>query len=658
MGAVREGYYPPAKSLQALVCFALVLLLLPLTSSQSYDIYQVCSPVQLSCGKGTIDSVVAPFRTDEQPKPCGRRSHRLFCHGEYPAIQINSVIYWVKEINYQTMLITLVNLDLVGTFCSSEIANLDISPFLFNSDVKTVTINYNCSCQMAVDKYFWVLPCPANSSTSYAYLSVTEPPFRGCNCYGVQVNIAFRRPELEVLLSKRGSVDPERFMELLLHGFRLWWSPAYREIGWCEACKASGGECAYYGMPAGQICSCQGRTYSPMCPPPGAAGWTSRMKVIIGTSLGIGGFLVLCLPFLCLYFLHCKMFYTSHVKTTRKKLKQSIYIDAFLRIYGSLAPKRYSYSDLEKVTNSFSKAIGKGGFATVFEGKLPDGRSVAVKVLANNAKCNGRVFVNEVVSIACTYHVNIVSLLGYCLEGRVRALIYEFMPNGSLERYIFGDKRGTLGWEKLYNIAVGIARGLEYLHRGCQMSILHFDIKPHNILLDHEFCPKISDFGLAKLCRIEENDVLTSNAGGTIGYIAPEVVDPGFGSVSNKSDVYSYGMMVLEMVGGRKNFEPLVEHSSEIYYPHWVYKHMNQDGKFQVCGALTEDEAVTARRMIMVGLWCIQRDPAERPSITQVVAMLEGKLEESHMPSMPLLYNLLEQQRCPRPRCDKLETIF
>ncbi|MQM08591.1 hypothetical protein Taro_041446 [Colocasia esculenta] len=633
MGAMREGYYPPAKSLQALVCFSLVLLLLPLIPSQSYDVYRVCYPVQLSCGKGRIDSVVPPFRTDEQPKHCGRWSYRLFCHKEYPAIEINSVIYWVKEINYQTMSITLVNLDFVGTFCPSKItgANLDVSPFMFNIDVEKATIHYNCSCQMAVDKYFWALPCPANSSASYAYLSVIEPPFRGCNCYGAQVNIAFRRPEL----GKRRSVDPERFMKLLLGGFTLQWPPAYPESDdWCKACKASGGECADYGMSVGKICSSQGRTYSPMRPapfstmrpppfstmrpPPAGSDWKERCELKIDRVTRISA---------CV---------------NRKQNSN--------RIYGSLAPKRYSYSDLEKVTNSFSNTIGKGGFATVFKGKLPDGRSVAVKVLENNSKCNGRVFVNEVVSIACTYHVNIVSLLGYCLEGRVRALIYEFMPNGSLERYIFGDKHDTLGWEKLHSIAVGVARGLEYLHRGCQMSILHFDIKPHNILLDHEFCPKISDFGLAKICRIEENDVLTSNSGGTIGYIAPEVVDPGFGSVSNKSDVYSYGMMVLEMVGGRKNFEPLVEHTSEIYYPHWVYKHMNLDGNLQVCGALTEEEAVASRRMIMVGLWCIQRDPAERPSITQVVAMLEGKMEESHMPSMPFLYNLLGQQRCLRLR--------
>ncbi|KAK3000964.1 hypothetical protein RJ639_022031 [Escallonia herrerae] len=153
------------------------------------------------------------------------------------------------------------------------------------------------------------------------------------------------------------------------------------------------------------------------------------------------------------------------------------------------------------------------------------------------------------------------------------------MPNGSLEKFVYEGSSLTdcqLGWEKLSQIAIGIARGLEYLHRGCNTRILHLDIKPHNILLDEDFSPKISDFGLAKLCPRKESVVSMLNARGTVGYIAPEEL---FGGFSHKSDVYSYGMMVLEMVGGTNKIKPEVDHSSEMYFPDWIYNHLESGGR-------------------------------------------------------------------------------
>jgi interleukin-1 receptor-associated kinase 1 len=153
----------------------------------------------------------------------------------------------------------------------------------------------------------------------------------------------------------------------------------------------------------------------------------------------------------------------------------------------SLTPKRYTYSEIKKMTNSFVDKLGQGGFGGVYKGELPDGRPVAVKVL-KNSKGDGEEFVNEVVSISRTSHVNIVTLFGFCFERTKRALIYEYMPNGSLDKFIYRQTslhgNHNLQWEKLYEIAVGIGRGLEYLHRGCNTRIVHFDIKPHNILLD------------------------------------------------------------------------------------------------------------------------------------------------------------------------------
>ncbi|KAK9049237.1 hypothetical protein SSX86_031796, partial [Deinandra increscens subsp. villosa] len=317
------------------------------------------------------------------------------------------------------------------------------------------------------------------------------------------------------------------------------------------------------------------------------------------------------------------------------------------------------------MTNSFKIKLGQGGFGSVYKGELRNQQLVAVKVLSE-VKGDGEDFINEVASVGRTSHINIVSLMGFCLEGRKRALIYEFMPNGSLERFIYSHgslMSGHIGWEKLYQIAVGIARGLDYLHRGCSTRILHFDIKPHNILLDNDFCPKIADFGLAKLFRDKESKISMSHMRGTPGYIAPELFSRNFGEVSHKSDVYSYGMMILEMVGGRRNIKAGVDHTSEIYFPHWIYKkvelHEEQLGLHQI---VCDEENRIARKMIIVGLWCLQTNPLNRPTITRVLEMLEEDLASLEIPPKPYLSSPPRSLGSPcanslHPYCSSTETL-
>ncbi|OQU75577.1 hypothetical protein SORBI_3K027900, partial [Sorghum bicolor] len=295
-------------------------------------------------------------------------------------------------------------------------------------------------------------------------------------------------------------------------------------------------------------------------------------------------------------------------------------IEVLISSHGSLAPKRYKYSEATKITSSINNnKLGEGGY-------------VAVKFL-HDSKAKGEEFVNEVMSIGRTTHVNIVSLYGFCLEGSKQALIYEYMANGSLDKYIYSENpKEILGWEMLYAIAIGIARGLEYLHHSCNTRIVHFDIKPQNILLDHDFCPKIADFGLAKLCRTKESKLSVTGARGTIGFIAPEVHSRTFGVASTKSDVYSYGMLLLEMVGGRKNVKVMVEKSSQKYFPDWIYDHYAQNDGLVACEVAQEDEEI-ARKMILIGLWCIQILPMHRPTITKVLEMFESGSDELEMPS-------------------------
>ncbi|XP_027100239.2 LEAF RUST 10 DISEASE-RESISTANCEUS RECEPTOR-LIKE PROTEIN KINASE-like 2.4 isoform X1 [Coffea arabica] len=389
----------------------------------------------------------------------------------------------------------------------------------------------------------------------------------------------------------------------------------------CSNCQLEGHECRIEWS----------QSWVPHCVYPKKG--KKNLKVILPIAASAGGLGILVI---LAYFFQRKYSFLR-IWSKREKFQN---VEDFLKDYGSLAPKRYRYSVVKKMTDSFKIKLGQGGYGCVYKGKLQDGSPVAVKVL-KELKGSGEEFVNEVASISRTSHINVVTLLGFCFQGRKRALVYEFMPNGSLEKFIYGGKSLTdcqLGWQILYKIAVGIARGLEYLHRGCNTRILHFDIKPHNILLDENFCPKISDFGLAKLCLQNESIVSILGARGTVGYIAPEVFCKNIGGVSHKSDVYSYGMMVFEMVGGRKNIDVGVDHSSEIYFPHWIYARLDRgEEDLGLHGISNEEENELARKMIIVSLWCIQTDPVNRPSMTKVVEMLEGNLEALEAPPKPFL---------------------
>lgn len=315
-------------------------------------------------------------------------------------------------------------------------------------------------------------------------------------------------------------------------------------------------------------------------------------------------------------------------------------IEDFLNDYRNSMPIRYSYRHIKKMTNGFKEKLGQGGYGSVFKGKLTTGRLVAIKIL-NKTEGNGQEFINEVSTIGRIHHTNVVQLLGFCFQGSNRALVYEFMSNGSLDRYIYSQEGNaeTLRWEKMQDIALGIARGIEYLHQGCDMQILHFDIKPHNILLDDKFNPKVSDFGLAKLHPIEESRVSVTAARGTLGYMAPELFYKKVGEVSYKSDVYSFGMLLMEMAGRRKNLNPHAQRSSQIYFPSWIYDRLDQGGELEMEDA-TDDEKEIAKKLLIIALWCIQMNPAERPSMSQVVEMLEKKNLDLQMPTKPFLSSL------------------
>ncbi|XP_042974608.1 rust resistance kinase Lr10-like [Carya illinoinensis] len=328
-------------------------------------------------------------------------------------------------------------------------------------------------------------------------------------------------------------------------------------------------------------------------------------------------------------------------KWRRRHLSAFDIIEEFLQNNNNLMPIRYSYSEIRKMTKNFKDKLGEGGYGTVFKGTLRSGRLVAVKMLGKS-KANGQEFISEVATIGRIHHINVVQLIGFCVEGSKRALIYEFMPNGSLNKYIFSQEGSILlSYEKMYNIALGVAHGIEYLHRGCQMQILHFDIKPHNILLDEDFTPKVSDFGLAKLYHMDDNTISLTAVRGTLGYMAPELCYKNIGSISYKVDVYSFGMLLMDMMGKRKNFNAIADQSSK-YFPTCVYEEVQDENGIRIENA-TEEEKKIAKQIIVVALWCIQMKPSDRPSMNKVVEMLEGGIESLQIPPKPFL-SLVERE--------------
>lgn len=323
-------------------------------------------------------------------------------------------------------------------------------------------------------------------------------------------------------------------------------------------------------------------------------------------------------------------------KWRRRHLSADQTIEEFLQGQNNLMPIKYSYSDIKKMSDNFKDKLGEGGYGLVYKGKLRSGLLVAIKMMGQSM-ANEQEFASEVSTIGRIHHVNIVQLIGFCVEGSKRALVYEFMPNGSLDRYIFPRPDFIpLSYERMFEISLGVARGIDYLHRGCDMQILHFDIKPHNILLDENFRPKISDFGLAQLYPTNKSFITMPAARGTMGYMAPELFYKNIGGVSYKADVYSFGMLLMEMASRRENINPFDEPVSQIYFPSWAYDQLSQ-GKDIDMGYVNQEERKLVKKMIIVALWCIQMKPSDRPSMNKVVEMLEGDIELIHMPPKPFL---------------------
>ncbi|GJV95393.1 putative receptor-like protein kinase [Tanacetum coccineum] len=316
---------------------------------------------------------------------------------------------------------------------------------------------------------------------------------------------------------------------------------------------------------------------------------------------------------------------------------------------------QYNFSTVQVATNDFSEdnKLGQGGFGAVYKGVLEDGEEIAVKRLADNSGQGDQEFKNEVVLVAKLQHRNLVRLLGFSIHGHERLLIYEFLPNASLDHFIFDPmKRTLLNWEKRYKIIKGIAKGLLYLHEDSRLKIIHRDMKASNVLLDGEMNAKIADFGLARLFKLEESQADTSQIVGTHAYMAPEYMRRGQFSV--KTDVFSFGVLVLEMVAGQRNhgFQngESIQNLLSFAWKRWE----NGTPSDMIDPTLKTGSAGSLRniiRSIHIGLLCVQENVTDRPTMGSIVLMLNSLSILLPQPSQPafLVHSMIIDPEMPPP---------
>ncbi|KAL7240326.1 hypothetical protein ACSBR2_006056 [Camellia fascicularis] len=600
----------------ALIAFSSLLIIIPffIIQSQAAARSLLLESKYCSSSCGDIQNITYPFRLKGDPIICGDPDYELSCEKNKTIMNFHSGMYYVKNISYAMRTIRLVDVNFTNGTCNLPSASLSSDDvhndyryqgLLFFSSISFV----NCSATIN-DPTYIILPCLSRGNTSYVYVK-----FDSESLHDVPVGCSY----LSMTVVDRDDVKKypsyDAIFKLLESGFVLGWSVE------CRNCHLSNRRCyiSAYQYPLDYNCSKDNMVLA-------------VLKILFPVLITL--FMVIALiarfiitPLVVIVFL---------IHKYRKERKPVDRVENFLRNQQSLMPKRYSYNDLMAMTNHFKDQLGKGGFGSVYKGHLPGGFLIAVKML-ENTKFSAQEFINEVSTIGRIHHVNVVQLLGFCSEGSYRGLVYEYMPNGSLDKHIFSKegKAQSFTWEKLLEIALGTARGIEYLHCGCDVCILHFDIKPHNVLLDQNFVPKVADFGLAKFYPKEYNAMSMSTTRGTIGYIAPELISRNFGAVSSKSDVYSFGMLLLEMAGGRKNVDAKAKSSSKVYFPSWVYDHLTVGGGDLELVNVSEIEIEIAKKLCIVGLWCIQVKASDRPSMIRVVEMLEGSIDDLQMPPKP-----------------------
>ncbi|KHN40584.1 Cysteine-rich receptor-like protein kinase 25 [Glycine soja] len=328
---------------------------------------------------------------------------------------------------------------------------------------------------------------------------------------------------------------------------------------------------------------------------------------------------------------------------TRKARKNNKIIlrENFGQESSTIESLQFNFATIEAATNNFSheNKIGRGGFGEVYKGILIDGRPIAVKRLSRNSKQGVEEFKNEVLLIAKLQHRNLVAFIGFCLDEQEKILIYEYVPNKSLDYFLFDTKlEKVLSWSDRHKIIGGIARGILYLHEHSRLKVIHRDLKPSNVLLDENMNPKISDFGLARIVEIDQQEGSTNRIIGTYGYMSPEYAM--FGQFSDKSDVYSFGVMILEIISGKKNIGSYEPHRVADGLLNFVWRHWKDETPLNTLDPKLRDNYsnIEVIKCIRIGLLCVQENPDARPTMLTIVSYLSSHSIELPSPQEPTFF--------------------
>ncbi|TYI96135.1 hypothetical protein E1A91_D01G049100v1 [Gossypium mustelinum] len=528
-------------------------------------------------------SIRYPFRLTTEPQSCGLKRFELLCDNNRAIFPMDRGNFYVQHIFYDNQTIHIVDVNVDKDDCSIPLSSLPFgsptsrkfpqigatSYTYLDTEFEFDTFTYeemfvmNCSTKMNKSwsgaNYINACrcsPCPPTNKNYFYFLDggTAHSAFHPSCTVEALVPISLQN------INGLSTFDIYRRLRM---GTQITWSLQFK-LRWGSVVNSLQ---SLFWVLVGLLLLYAESMMALFLPP--ATSPPSKGIILVRTLLGIS-----CLTVLIIR------------KLRRRHLSVDDAIENFLQSQKNFMPIRYSYAEIKKITGGFKNKLGQGGFGTVFKGKLQSGKLVAVKLL-KESKGNGQDFINEVATIGRIHHVNVVQLIGFCVERKKQALVYDFMINGSLDKFIFSSGSSSLSWQKMFEIVVGVGRA----------------------------------------------------ARGTFGYIAPELFYKSIGGISYKADVYSFGMMLIEIVGKRKNLNASAEHSSQVYFPTWIYDRL-QLGENIKLEDMTESESSIMRKMIMVAFWCIQTKPIHRPSMTKVLKMLESEDELLGIPPKSLIFSV------------------
>ncbi|KAK4284167.1 hypothetical protein QN277_001035 [Acacia crassicarpa] len=619
----------------------------------SITLYQIpicfCDDYEASCSSsfdcGNIKNIGYPFWGSERPEDCGYPGFKLDCYYDYAEITIINDTYRVLQVNYSDYGLRVVRTDFWHNSCPTSFTNssIDVNLFEYRPDSHNLTLYYDCS----------------SPPVSLSYIRSTK---FNCTEYGTEVDSYFitEVPEIDatgicastlivpILESQVRYLQENSTVENLKaaidEGFVLVWKADNAQ---CNDCRKSGGQCGYNTSSSEFTCYCRDGPVPSTC-----RSKKSKIGLIAGVSAASAA--------IFFFLIGLWVFFT--VRRRKRVAEQSQTKDLFLAPYSRgvtsstttssqsvpsyvtskpeslqhsffYGVKVFTYAELEEATKNFDPSVelGDGGFGTVYYGILKDGRAVAVKRLYESNLKRVEQFRNEVEILARLKHKNLVELYG-CTSRHSRELllVYEYIANGTVSDHLHGDRSQSslLPWRTRLNIAVETAEALAFLH---ESDVIHRDVKTNNILLDHNFCVKVADFGLSRLFPNDVTHVSTAPQG-TPGYVDPEYFQ--CYKVTNKSDVYSFGVVLIELISSLEAVD-ITRHRHDINLANLAINRIQNHQVHELVDPLLgfeRDDAVKKMTTAVAELAfrCLQQDGEMRPSMDEVLQILRGIQREGY----------------------------